>query len=227
MPTILLTGGTGGLGRAVTRTLLQAGHRLIATYEAGHERPTAENLFPVEANLMDEARCQEVVEAAAAEHGSIDAAVLLVGGFAMGSLAGTEYAAVEAMIRLNFQTTYQLLRPLLAQMERQPAGGRIVLIGARPALLPEAGQYMVAYALSKGLVLHLAELVNATGTDKNIIATVIVPSTIDTPANRQAMPDADPHNWVSPEDLAELIHFVTFGPGQMLREPVLKAYNQA
>ncbi|WP_266363722.1 SDR family NAD(P)-dependent oxidoreductase [Tellurirhabdus rosea] len=227
MPTILLTGGNGGLGRTVTQTLIRNGHTLFATHEAGHALPQAANLTPIEADLRDEAACQRAVAQSVAAGGTLDAAVLLAGGFAMGSLAETDYAAVEKMFQINFQTAYNLVRPVVAQMEKQPEGGRIVLIGARPALAPEAGQHMVAYALSKSLVMHLSELINAAGKAKNIVSTVILPSTIDTPANREAMPDANPESWVSPADLAELIQFVTFGPGRMLREPVLKAYNRA
>lgn len=227
MPTILLTGGTGGLGRTVTQTLLANHHQLIITHEPGHTVDSAPNLLAVEADLTDETACRNLVERTVAEHGRIDAAVLLVGGFAMGSLADTSYADIEKMIHLNFRTAYNVVRPVVAQMERQEGGGRIVLIGARPALLAGAAQHMVAYALSKALVIQLSDIVNAFGKDKNIVSSVIVPSTIDTPANREAMPDADPDNWVNPQDLAELIQFVTFGPGRMLREPVLKAYNRA
>lgn len=228
MSTVLLTGGAGGLGRAITQNLLQSGHTVIATLEpGGHTLDPQPNLFPHELDLTDEAGCQALVQQAAAEHGNIDAAVLLVGGFAMGSIIETDFAAVDKMYRLNFQTTYQVVRPVFEQMSQQAGGGRLVLVGARPALVPSAGQHMVAYALSKSLVIQLSEILNAAGKDKNIVSTVLVPSTIDTPTNREAMPDADPANWVKPEDIAELVNFVTFGGGKMLRESVLKVYNKA
>lgn len=86
---------------------------------------------------------------------------------------------------------------------------------------------MVAYALSKGLLFHLAELINEHGRKKNITATVIVPSTIDTLANRKAMPEADTTKWIKPEAIAESIAFLLTDPGMTLREGVLKLYNQA
>lgn len=227
MSTILLTGAAGGLGRSVTKNLLGHGHRVVATLAPGTSLSPQENLITHELDLTDEAGCQALVRQVADAHSTIDAAVLLVGGFAMGSLADTDFAAIDQMYRLNFQTAYHIVRPVFEQMSRQVQGGRIVLIGARPALVPEAAQYMVAYSLSKSLVIKLSDIINAAGKDKNIISTVIVPSTLDTPANREAMPDSDPHDWVNPDDLAELISFVTFGPGHMLREPVLKAYNKA
>ncbi|GAB3908820.1 SDR family NAD(P)-dependent oxidoreductase [Larkinella knui] len=228
MATILLTGGAGGLGRSITQNLLKNGHTVLATLEpGGHTLDPQPNLFSYELDLTDEAGCQTLVQKVAAEHGGIDAAIMLVGGFAMGSVVDTDFAAIDRMIRLNFQTTYQVARPVFDQMSRQVDGGRFVLIGARPALMPSAGKNMVAYALSKSLVIHLSEILNAAGKDKNIVSTVLVPSTIDTPANREAMPDADPADWVKAEDIAELVDFVTFGAGKMLRESVLKVYNKA
>ncbi|MGA0559606.1 SDR family NAD(P)-dependent oxidoreductase [Larkinella sp. VNQ87] len=228
MSTVLLTGGAGGLGRSVTRQLLSKGHTVVATLEpGGHTLDPQPNLFPHALDLTDEAGCRQLVQQVAADHGGIDAAILLVGGFAMGSLSETNFADIEKMFRINFQTAYQVARPVFEQMSQQPGGGRLVLVGARPALVPSAGQHMVAYALSKSLVIQLSELINAAGKSKNIVSTVLVPSTIDTPANREAMPDADPDNWVKPDDIAELVDFVTFGPGKILREPVLKVYNKA
>ncbi|WP_234735634.1 SDR family NAD(P)-dependent oxidoreductase [Tellurirhabdus bombi] len=227
MSTILLTGATGGLGRSVVKKLLEAEHQIVAIHQKTSSLKAEKNLEPYALDLTDEAGCQKLVSSVVEEKGSIDAAVLLAGGFAMGTLAETDYAAIEEMFRINFQTAYNLVKPVFAQMEQQKQGGRIVLISGRPALVPDAAKHMVAYALSKSLIIHLSEIINSAGKDKNIVSTVIVPSTIDTPANREAMPDADPDAWVSPDDLAELISFVTFGPGQLLREPVLKAYSRS
>jgi short-subunit dehydrogenase len=105
--------------------------------------------------------------------------------------------------------------------------GRIVFIGSRPALKPADGRKMVSYALSKSLLFHLAEFINEDAKGKNITATVVVPSTLDTPANRKSMPNANPDNWVKTESLAEILEFVISEKGQPLREPVLKVYNNA
>ncbi|MFC5411062.1 SDR family NAD(P)-dependent oxidoreductase [Larkinella bovis] len=228
MSTVLLTGGAGGLGRSITQNLLKNGHTVVATLEpGGHRLDPQPNLITHELDLTDEAGCRALVRKVADEHGSIDAAILLVGGFAMGSIAETDFAAIEKMFRLNFQTTYQVVRPVFEQMTQQAGGGRFVMVGARPALTPSAGKHMVAYALSKSLVIQLSEMLNAEGKDKNIVSTALVPSVIDTPTNRKAMPDADPASWVKPEEIAELIDFVTFGSGKMLRESILKVYNNA
>ena len=225
--TMLITGGAGGLGQAVVQKFMSDGYHLIATTEPGTAFPPAQNLESHELDLTDEAACQDFIKKIQQQHPVIDAALLLVGGFAMGSLAETDGKALEKMYRLNFLTAYFMAQPLFEQMLSQPGGGKIVFIGARPALLPEAGQHMVAYSLSKSLIFKLSELMNAAGKDKNVQTTVIVPSTIDTPANRKAMPDTNPDNWVQPAELADLMAFVCSDSGSILRENVLKAYKNS
>ncbi len=232
MATIFLTGATGGLGHVVTQTLLTQGHRVIAAVhsEADVHRLSADSsgeLFPYEVDLTDATQTGALVQRAIADHGPIDAAVLLAGGFAAGSLIETDVALLDKMLTLNFKTAYHVVQPLFAHMMEQAKGGRFVLIGARPALDAQAGQHLVAYALSKSLLFQLSDIINVSGQPNNIVSTVIAPSTIDTPINRQAMPNANFTTWVDPQDLADIITFVLFDKGRMLREPVLKVYNQA
>jgi len=107
----------------------------------------------------------------------------------------------------------------------QPEGGRIILIGARPALFANEGKNAVAYALSKSLVFKLAELLNAEGQSKKVITTVIVPGTIDTAANRNAMPEADFSQWVNPEAIAETMLFLCSENASAWREPIIKMFG--
>jgi len=86
---------------------------------------------------------------------------------------------------------------------------------------------MIAYGLSKSLIFRLAELMNGEAKGNNVITSVIAPSTIDTPQNRKAMPDADPAKWVRAEDIAVIIHFYCTEEALALREPILKVYNNA
>ena len=151
---------------------------------------------------------------------------MTVGGFAMGSFAETDGEALRHMYSLNFETAYFLVRALLPKFEQQ-GGGQFIFIGSRPALDPKAGKNLIAYSLSKSLVFHLAELVEAYGHDKGIRATVIVPSTINTPANRSAMPDADFSKWVSSDAIAETVAFLLSEAGQQVRQSVIKLYNEA
>ncbi len=232
MATIFLTGAAGGLGHVVTQTLLSQGHRVIATIQPGTDpkRLTTKGsgeLMLYEVDLANEAQVRDLVQRAVANHGPIDDAILLAGGFAMGSLPETDEALLDKMLTINFKTTYHVVQPVYAHMSQQPNGGRFVLVGARPALDVQAGQHMVAYALSKSLLFQLSDIINTSGKEHNIVSTVIVPSTIDTPTNRQAMPEADFTAWVDPQDIADTINYLLFGTGRILREPVLKLYNRS
>jgi NAD(P)-dependent dehydrogenase (short-subunit alcohol dehydrogenase family) len=111
-------------------------------------------------------------------------------------------------------------------MQWQENGGRLVLVGARPALDPAAGKGMVAYSLSKSLVFSLADLLNAAGEGKSVYTSVIVPSIIDTPANRASMPKADFSTWVRPEELADKIEMAC-RPDVVPTERVVKVYGRA
>ncbi len=228
MKTILITGASGNLGTAVVKTLYDRGYGICATVGSGeipdgYDRMTKDVR---QVNLTDETGVKQYVDEIAQRYQDLNAAVLLVGGFAKGGIKETDGMTIDKQIALNFKTSYFVARPLIDYFE-QRGGGQFILIGARPALNPEAGKDLVAYALSKSLVLNLANLINAFGKGKNISATVLVPSTIDMDANRKAMPDADFSRWVKAEDIAETIAFVLSDAGTSLRESVLKVYNEA
>jgi NAD(P)-dependent dehydrogenase (short-subunit alcohol dehydrogenase family) len=133
---------------------------------------------------------------------------------------------IRKQISLNFETAYCVTRPLLQHMI-QNNHGRIIYTGARPALMPAAGKDLVAYSLAKSMIFNLASYINEEARGKNVTATVIVPSTIDTPVNRKSMPDANPDRWVKPEDIAGVLDFVVSDSASVLRETVLKVYNNA
>jgi NAD(P)-dependent dehydrogenase (short-subunit alcohol dehydrogenase family) len=105
--------------------------------------------------------------------------------------------------------------------------GRIFLVGSRPGLDTMNGRGMVAYSLGKSLIFRLAELMNDEAKGTNVVTSVVVPSTIDTPQNRKAMPDIDPANWVKAETIADIIHFYCSDSAVVLREPVIKVYNNS
>jgi NAD(P)-dependent dehydrogenase (short-subunit alcohol dehydrogenase family) len=229
MKTVIITGASGHLGNAVTRAFLEKGYTVIATVakEASKkELPAHDHLFVETVDLTDEEQTTTFVQNVIAIHQKIDAALLLVGGFAMGKIAETKGADIKKQIALNFETAYYVARPLLHHMELQNYG-RLVFIGSRPALKPTDGKNMVAYALSKSLLFQLADYINAEMKGKNIVATVAVPSTLDTEINRKSMPQANPNDWVKPEALAELLEFTCSNAASALRETVLKVYNNA
>jgi len=226
--TIIITGAAGNLGTAVTKTLLNEGHTVEAVLGPQDDPSFMEhpNLYSREVDLFDEQLAAAYVHSMKERHSRIEAGILLVGGFSAGKLVQTDAAALDEMFRLNFYTAYHMVRPML-ELFRSQGGGRFVLVGTRPALLPSQGKNLVAYSLSKGLVFQLADLINAAGEKEGIVASVVVPSTLDTPENRKSMPKADPSDWVPPVRVAEAIRFLLSDSGAMLRQPILKIYNQA
>lgn len=228
MKTVLISGAAGNLGQTVVRRFAAEGYRVLALVSPGKTLGyTVDGVVHVyDVDLTREAVVQSCLAMLVQEHGRIDAALLLAGGFAMGDLHATDGTALMTMFQVNFYTAYHLVRAVYAHFD-QHSGGRFVLVGARPGLDAQAGQQMVAYGLSKSLVFQLADYVNATGNARNITAAVVVPGTLDTPANRKAMPQADFSQWVSTDDVASGMLYLCSAAGQALREPVLKLYNRS
>jgi len=227
--TVIITGAAGGLGSTVTKTFLEKGYKVIATVASEKSKNSLEahnNLDIYAVDLGDEKQAEDFVTSAIAKYGKIDAVLLLAGGFAMGGVTATKGDDIKKQLSINFETAYYVARPLFEHM-LENNNGRIIFIGARPALKSAQGKNLVAYSLSKSLLFKLAEFMNETAKGKNVTATVVVPSTIDTPVNRQAMPDANFNDWVQPSALANILEFVVNDKSASLREPVLKVYNNA
>ncbi|WP_332367695.1 SDR family NAD(P)-dependent oxidoreductase [Spirosoma telluris] len=183
MKSVLVTGASGNLGTSLVEELHNDGYHIIATLGSEKDRDSFSHLPNVASYVVNLLETDSVSDFLSKIDGkSIHAAALLVGGFAAGDIHDTDVALLDKMYRLNFITTFNVLKPLLSIFETQ-GGGQFILIGARPAIAPEAGKHLFAYALSKSLIFELANLVNAHGKGKQISATVIVPSTIDTPIN--------------------------------------------
>jgi NAD(P)-dependent dehydrogenase (short-subunit alcohol dehydrogenase family) len=229
MKTVIITGANGNLGTAVTNEFLAKGYTVAATVLHDHLKSGIgrhPNLHITTVDLNDEQAAHAFVQSAIEQYKTIDAALLLVGGFAMGDVAGTSAGDIRKQLALNFETAYHVVQPLLPHMLAN-SYGRMVFIGARPALEPASGKDMIAYGLSKSLLFKLAEYINAGAKGKDVTAAVIVPSTLDTPANRQSMPDTDPSIWVKPGVLAGILEFIVSDSSGPLRETVLKVYNNA
>jgi len=227
--TVLITGANGNLGTAVTNTFLKQGYKVVATVineEEKKELPQNENLQIEVVNLTNESETASFVQNAIEKYKKVDGALLLVGGFAMGDIRVTKTDEIKKQISLNFDTAYNVARPLFQHM-MENNNGRIVFIGARPALQAAAGKDLLAYGLSKSLLFKLAEYINEEARGKNVTATVVVPSTLDTELNRKSMPDANPDNWVKPEALAEILEFIISDKASPLRETIIKVYNNS
>jgi NAD(P)-dependent dehydrogenase (short-subunit alcohol dehydrogenase family) len=120
-----------------------------------------------------------------------------------------------------------MVRHLLPYFLQRPEGGQLILIGSRPGLNIPEGKDFFAYSLGKSMVFRLAEFINAEGKDKNVTATVVVPGTIDTPANREAMPGADFSKWIPPQKIADAISFTLSDTGRMMRDTIIKVYHRS
>ena len=224
---VIITGASGNLGRAAVERFVKDGYFVIVSILPGNPSDLDKNdniaTYPVD--LSDEKTVNDFVDTVAKRHGPIDVALLLVGGFAAGGLATTDGAQIKKMIALNFETAYYCARPIFLQMTKQSGGGRIVLVGSKPALEPNTGKNVLAYSLSKSMLFTLAEILNAEGQEKNIVTSVIVPSTIDTKENRLQMPKADVSLWVKPDEIAEVLAFVTSERAHAVTNPVIRIYG--
>ncbi len=229
MKTAIVTGASGNLGQAVVKKFIDEGYKVIGTVIPNDP---AEINFPAAAfekvvvDLMSEEDSDKFIQSVAEKYKSIDAAVLTVGGFAMGKIAETKTSDILKQYKLNFETAYNVARPVFVQMMKQNSG-RIFIIGSRPGLDAKNGKGMVAYGLAKSLVFRLAGLMNDEAKGHNVVTSVVVPSTIDTPQNRKAMPDANFENWVKPEAIADAIYFYCSDKASAIREPVIKLYGNS
>lgn len=210
----LITGATGGVGPAVVAALAEAGYALVAT--ARHQEALAElgaeTGLPPErwlvqpADLEDPGGAQALVEAAAQRFGTVDVLVAVAGGWRGGSpVAETDPETLAWLWRTNVLTAFNAIRAVLPLMIARH-WGRIVTVSARSALGGQARSG--AYAASKAALLALTQSIAAETRNQGITANTLLISTADTPANRAAMPNADPARWVAPEQIAATIRFL-------------------
>jgi NAD(P)-dependent dehydrogenase (short-subunit alcohol dehydrogenase family) len=210
--TALITGGTGGLGVAVTGRLLDDGWRVVVPWivEGELERvDRRDGLTLVKADLFNAHQAADAVAAAAADGDApLRAVVQLVGGFdAPGRVHEVDLERFEEQFRLNLRATYLVTQAALPHMIGA-GGGSIVCVGTRAAVQPFPGA--AGYAASKAAVLAFVKAVAVEYRDEGVRANAILPSVIDTPANRAAMPNADQSKWVKPQTIAGVIaHLVS------------------
>jgi NAD(P)-dependent dehydrogenase (short-subunit alcohol dehydrogenase family) len=225
---VLVAGGTGALGGAILRELLDAGHPVTATWLIESERARAEAEFGghealtlVQADLME----LEGAEAAVAATENLGAVVNLVGGFASGPLAHeTHPDEFERMLRLNVRPGASLVYAAVPRL-LEAGGGAYVGVSARPAVKPFAGA--AAYVTAKAAVLAFVQALDADYAKRGIRANAILPSVIDTPANREAEPDADHSRWVQPADIAKVVRFLVSDDAGVTSGAAIPVYGRA
>ncbi len=223
---LLITGGAGGLGMTVTQRALERGAHVVVPFFGAAEAPrleahlgkTPETLTLVEADLTDETSVTSLI----ANMPRIDALVHLVGGFIMGPTHEMSADAFREHIDLCLTTTFLCCKHALGRM-RDASYGRIVTIGSKAAVEP-MGQ-MAAYSAAKAGVVALTRSIATETKGSGITANCVLPSVIDTPANRASMGDADAHTWVSPASLAESILFLASPAAGDVRGAALPVYG--
>lgn len=206
----LVTGGTGGLGTAVTSAFLDAGWRVVVPWVVEQElarMPKHPRLKLVRADLFDE---KSALECASAAGSNVDAplraVVNLVGGFAAGGrLHETPIDEFENQLLLNLRSTYLTCHATLPYLMKA-GGGSIVCMSSRAAKRPFSGA--AGYVTAKAAVLALVDALSVEYADSGVRANAVLPGVIDTPANRAAMPDSDRKDWVAPADIASTILFL-------------------
>ena len=224
----IVTGASGNLGRAVIKKFISEGYFVIGTMLANEPVPdfSQDSFESITVDLLNENDSKKLVESVIARHGKIDVAILTVGGFAAGKIVETRTSDIAKQYKLNFETAYNIAQPSFVQMLNQNSG-RIFIVGSRPGLDARSGKGMIAYGLAKSLVFRLAELLNEEAKGKNVVTSIVVPSTIDTETNRKAIPNGDFNSWVKAEQIAEVVYYYSSDAASALREPVIKVYNNA
>jgi NAD(P)-dependent dehydrogenase (short-subunit alcohol dehydrogenase family) len=210
----LVTGGTGALGQAVTLRLLAEGATVGVPWvvESEHEALRArvqpaerDRLLTARADVTDPDALADVVERVRSRQGRLDVLVALVGGFALGSLLETDRATWDRMLHLNLTSVFTAARTVVPHMVAA-SHGRIVTVGSR-AVVPPAGGF-IAYTAAKAGVIAFTRALAQELRGSGVTANCVLPSTMDTPANRAAMPGSDRRGWVPVESVAEAIAFL-------------------
>ncbi|MFN3759706.1 MAG: SDR family NAD(P)-dependent oxidoreductase [Algoriphagus aquaeductus] len=219
---IIITGAAGALGAAVVEKFKREGYHVIALVKPDANEVSEEADVTYEVDVTDEEAVAEFVKEYQIQFGELDAIAMIVGGFAMGNLESTTQKELNRMFQLNFFSSFSMVSGFLSLFKKQQHG-TFLFVGARPALQLKDGTGTVAYALSKNLVISLSEIVAEEVKGTDIRTHVFVPSIIDTPANREAMPDSDFSKWVNPADIAEAMHYAVNTPA--LRQMTFKLYG--
>jgi NAD(P)-dependent dehydrogenase (short-subunit alcohol dehydrogenase family) len=227
--TVLVTGATGGLGPSVVAAFLEDGWRVVATSRSG--RPPQDlvghdRLEPVATDLFEPADVAEAVAVAAGRaEAPLRALVNLVGGYASGGLVHeTPVEQFERQLTLNLRPTYLVTQAVLPHLV-EAGGGAIVCVSARAAVAPFRGAG--GYISAKAAVLAFAQAVAVEYRAAGVRCNAVLPSVIDTPANRSAQPEADPSRWVPPEQVAAVIRFLCSDDSAPTSGAAIPVYGRA
>ena len=229
----IVTGGAGSLGTAVVQLLLDSGATCSVPcfnqdeYDSFDLTDHQDVFTKVDIDLTDEDQTQSFFEDAIKANGPLWGSIHIAGGFGMGSIEDTPKGDFINQINLNLVTCYNSCRTAVQHFKEQGNGGRIVNIAARPALEPRQGKGMTAYTTSKAGVATLTESLAAEVIEDDILVNAIAPSVIDTPQNREGMPDADFDNWPKPKQLAQQIAYLASPENEVTRGTIATVYGKS
>jgi NAD(P)-dependent dehydrogenase (short-subunit alcohol dehydrogenase family) len=227
----VVAGGTGGLGRAVSQAFLDEGATVIVTYRTQAEfnelvqavAANASRLQGQRVDVTDETESRRFVEGTLAQHKRLDALVNTVGGYVGGvKLWDLDAKALDQMLALNLRSGYELVRAAVPAMLRQGRGS-IVNIAAKAAFDHPAGA--AAYAASKAAAVAMMDSLAAEVAGSGVRVNSLLPSIIDTAANRKAMPKADFAKWPKPEDIARVITFLCSDDAKVIHGASIPVYG--
>jgi NAD(P)-dependent dehydrogenase (short-subunit alcohol dehydrogenase family) len=231
-PVVLITGGAGNLGRAVTRAFLDAGYRAFVPLHKTDKRETLDAFTrdhpgKVHGSLLDlstERGAASAVQQAVEWGGRLDAVAHLMGAWTGGkSIPDTPADVFDAMIQINLTSAFLLAKAAVPRMSGR--GGAMVFVASRAAR--ERRSKNAAYAIAKAGVVVLAESIAEEFGDQGVRANCVLPGTIDTPANRAAMPGADASSWTPPEDIARAILFLASPESSAINGAAVPVYGKS
>ena len=230
---VLITGGTGILGSAVTKAYLAQGDTVAVTYlfedevkRFKQDNPKlSEDVTFLFANVTEETEVQNTIEAFVSKFGSLDVLINIVGGFVGGiPTAELEVDRWDFMMNLNLKSVFLCCKTAIPHMTEN-GYGKIINVSARAGLKGEAG--LSAYCVAKGGVRTLTEALAAEVMDSGVNVNAIMPSIMDTPMNREAMPDEDHDRWVATTDVAKVICFLTSDEAAIINGAAIPVYGRA
>jgi len=229
--TVLITGGTGALGKQISLSFLQSNAAVAITHVTDKEIPQLEstlgdlmkNVILIKADIGDEQQVKNLISDVVKKYGRIDILINVVGGY-LGGKKITEMTEKEwdLMINLNLKTAFLISKHVVEQMVKQ-GSGKVVHVAARLGLKGIAGNS--AYGASKSGLIRLVESLSDEVKDKNINVNCIMPSIIDTGANRKDMPDADFSRWVKPSEIARVMLFLASDDSKPIHGAAIPVYG--